>query len=243
MDKVLQENLNKFLSNVHLMFGLVKSYVEDDKDQGELVRLLKTQHSLNESLLIDLGYRSDDSTKIRRLNEQVRELEAQLGNQADMSYETVARFLSAASNKFSKVISCTGINASAGFKMNDYIEASIKFYGVDEKYSDRIMSFHKNEAEKAEAERKHNEGVAAFKQNFDYFAAQSRGYSGSLHLKYNERNTQTLVNLCSEFFGEPISHIEYELRFDEDELYISEFKFGVVCTQQGKNFQRAFAER
>ena len=244
MDKVIKANIKRFLDNVGIMYGLVKSYYENENEKSandKVVDILITQHALNKGVLEDLGYVSDESKEIRRLYEQVRELEAKVGQRDDLNFSVIANFIEDQSNKFSKHISSFGIYSSAGLEVGHCISAKINFFSLDEVFSDRGLTSYRNESELEEARVKHDLKLKALKENFDILKTTTFG--NTLHIKYTENNLAKLIKICEEFFNDSIMNVRYELRSDDAECYFSEFSFSVLCTDSARNINEALKRR
>lgn len=242
MDTVVEANIKRYLENLGLMFSLVKSHYEGQRDADSIIDLLKMQHSSNQSLLSDLGYTPDETIKIRRLNGQVRELEAKLGERDDINFEVIAHYVGLKEKQLNELLEARGLWVNVKLQASGYLQCEIKFYSQGEKHSSSLM-YYKNEEELNKANVKHAERLAKFKSEFDTSLTESSGSRESNYLLYTDRNIKTINDLCYEFFGSEVERPEFELRTDEGNVFLERVKFTMTCTNSGRNLKMAFEDR
>lgn len=242
MDTVVAANIKRYMENLGLMFSLVKSYYEGERDADSIIDLLKIQHSSNQSLLSDLGYTPDETIKIRSLNGQVRELEAKLGERDDINFEVIAHYISLKEKQLRELLEAHGLWVNVQLAASGYLQCEIKFYSQDEKHSSSLM-YYKNEEELSAAKAKHAERLARFKADFDTVFTEKSSRSESNYLLYTDRNIKVINDLCSEFFGTEVERPEFELRTEEGNVFLQRVKFTMTCTNSGRNLKMAFEGR
>lgn len=240
MDTVVKENIKKFLSNVGLFYSIIKDKLEKEPDDMEdIIPFLKMQHSSNKSLLIDLGVTFDDTTKIRALNEQVRSLEKQIGKESTIDFESISKMIDFKTKDLERQLQDIGIYASCSISVSSYLNISISIYSQDHQYSD---SYSRNEDEKNEREKSHNDRLNKLMSNFETYT--STAYAKSEYILHSENNIEKIKQLVLHYFGHStFATSEYESKIEDDRVYISKCVYSLPLIDSYKNFIATMNER
>lgn len=238
MDKVVKENIEKFLSNTSLFYSILSDHIKNGKDENEIIQLLKMQHGMNKSAMMDLGVKFDDTITIRSLNERVRELESQLGADSDISIEKVNLFINELNNQFNHHMKENGIYASIDISSSSQIKVHMNIFSQDINYK---PSYCNDEEDKQRQIDNHNVLLEKFMTNFETISAKQHGSRQCL--KFSERNIEKLNEVIYDFFKLYPDHFEYEIRPEETDMTISHYTFTLTTLDSHKNFARAMAER
>lgn len=242
MDTVQIENVKKFLAHTGMFYNLVKELLEKESDEQQIVRMLKSQLMMQRSILTDLGLDEIDAQtiKIRRLNEQVRELEKKLGESSDINWEGIGRFIHFQTGRLDEAFSKVGLSCSVSITSSSYFECKITFYPH---YGTPITDWSKNDEEKARYQAEHDAKIDLFSKEFDTDMDEDPKKSKSKFLLLTENNLKKIKRIFEETLGLTSDRESYVSRLEGKHLSLSELTLGATMLDQYRNLNAAMAER
>ncbi|MDU8350419.1 hypothetical protein RYA05_00760 [Pseudomonas syringae pv. actinidiae] len=242
MDTVQTENVKKFLSHTGMFYNLVKEMLENDGDEQNIVRMLKSQLMMQGSILTDLGFNELDAKteKIRNLNMQVRELEKKLGESSDINWEGIARFVHSQIGKLDEAFDRVGLSCSVSITSSSYFECKITFYPH---YSKPITDWSKTDEEKASNQAQHEAKIDLFSREFDTEMDEESNRSSARFLLLTENNLSKIKHIFEETMGFAPDRDSYVSRLEGKHLSLSELTLSATMLNQYRNLNAAMAQR
>lgn len=134
MDIHQQEAIKKYKDNYNLFLYLLQN--KEGLSDTEMLRLLKDNHSMARSLLIDMGVTFHEVDTIRSLNQRVRALEAEQSS-PDMSTDKVSIFINQIKDKTIEDLEAIGIYSSIGVSMNPNLDITLSLLSLSKREPDR----------------------------------------------------------------------------------------------------------
>jgi hypothetical protein len=246
MDNTEKKNIEKFLSNTELFYSLVKNYAKDGGDSQQLLKLLRTQHTLNQSSLEDLGFVFDDTLKIRHLNQRVHQLEREQGQHSLLNFKEINKYIQYKSNSLREGLEALGIYSGVEMTVSSFFNIKIKLYTVNRKRFG-LSVFDKNDKDVEEKNKKHELFLENRQKNFDttWLIPKFSGHEENI-LLYTTKNIKTLENFFNDFLSaenEKVPNLGLELNFHEKFEEIRTVSIDVYTLDSHKNLQESFNER
>lgn len=120
---------DKIKSFLHLneTMGII---LKTTKDKDKILSALKSQLIFTQSLLFDLGIKSNDLEKIKKLNQKIRDMEANF-NSKDINDSKISTYIKNKNEDFKKYLEEYGLSFSSALTFNPEIKIEIKIYSVE----------------------------------------------------------------------------------------------------------------
>lgn len=236
-----QESTQKFIDNCNLFLHLVQNHKGTD---AELINLLKMNHDMSRSFLIDLGVEFKETDTIYALNMRIREMEA--NNSKEVGFEDISMFIKNAETKLKADIKDKGINGSLKVAFSPNLCVTLHLFAA--KSNDIIhrdsYRFEKDYLIAVESAKKRHE---AFLENFEIIWDGENSYE----LDYTQTNLMLLKNMISRSLGVPVDSFEYTIGYvyhteGDKEItlpYISNITATVWTLPSSRGLSEAMANR
>jgi len=211
-DTFKDEAIKKYMSNHSLFISLFqnKSHLNDQK----ILELLKSNHDMSRSILIDLGVEFHETDMIRNLNKQIRDIESKQSND-NISFESISSFINNSTNCLKEALFKEGINGSISISMCPNLKVDIKIFGSGRHFVSR-NSYRKEEdyllAKERELTRHDN-----LKENFELILDEDGDYL----IAYTQTNLAIIKTIIEKCLGQNIEQLQYVIQYaNEDDIKI-----------------------
>ena len=213
MDNVKKTSIENFLKNTSLFYSILKDKINNCESVDELVKLLEIQHSMNKHALMDLGVSFDDTTRIRTLNERIRNLETECAQQSDINFKKINQYINYTQNNLRTHLESYGLNAAVDIEATFNVKFKISIYNNNLKFSaftlQRVL-------------------LESLRSNFDTFTSgKYSSNSGEEVINLTEKNLSKLQIIIEKLLGCDIESIKYELKGDKENFYIDTYSFTI----------------
>ncbi|MFK4136499.1 hypothetical protein ACI2KR_30145 [Pseudomonas luteola] len=239
MDAILVRNLKRFLENTETFFSLIQSYLKHERNQDDVISLLKTQHNFAKRALRDLGVPDDESDKTRSLHEQVRLLEREIGETSDYSFQSIARFIHAKEIAAKEYIRDYGLSFSLNISVSSSLSCRMSIYPVwvdDTSHQDLA----KNEQEAREITVKHIELVTRLEEVFDTKLIERIGFKSYIGILYTDKNKTLFESLIAKALEIVPQDLQFQISIEgeNNDPLITEISFTSVQLEQHRNMSK-----
>lgn len=198
-----QESTKRFIDNCNLFLHLVQNHKGTD---AELINLLKMNHDMSRSFLIDLGVEFKETDTIYALNMRIREMEA--NSSKDIGFEDVSMFVKNTEHKLKSDLKDKGINGSLKVAFSPNLCVTLNLFSSNENVVIRRDSyrFEKDYLIAVESAAKRHK---AFLENFEVILEDDTSYV----LDYTQTNLMILKNMISNSLGVSVDAFEYTIGY------------------------------
>lgn len=239
MDNVNQEKIKDFLDNTALFYSIIKNKDDGEQSLESIVKLLKLQHSMNKSVLTSLGVSFDDTTKIREMNQRIRQLELESAQNGDINFKKINQFIYYQQTILQEFLDAKGIFCSVDFIMTSNLKVSIDIYDRDVDYK---PFYPENDDDAAHQIDANNQKIESFKNNFDLLTVRNKELQPiNYYLLFSDENIEKLETLFNNYFNTSISQIEYEVKIKNDGMVINNYKFCITNLDSSHLFNKAMS--
>jgi len=225
MDNVKKTSIENFLKNTSLFYSILKDKINNCESVDELVKLLEIQHSMNKHALMDLGVSFDDTTRIRTLNQRIRNLETECAQQSDINFKKINQYINYTQNNLRTHLESYGLNAAVDIEATFNVKFKISIYNNNLKFS---AFYPRDEEDEKQQIQKQRILLESLRSNFDTFTSgKYSSNSGEEVINLTEKNLSKLQIIIEKLLGCDIESIKYELKGDKENFYIDTYSFTI----------------
>lgn len=239
MNEFKEKAVKHYIDMNYLFLSLLKERQFDD----ESIRLMKQNHSMMQSALIDLGVTFTDNEKIRSLNEKIRELENSQ-NSDGFNYQKVSTYIQNINKSLKEAFEEKGLYCTVNTSFNPNIQVEIGILSSSPAKSN--STYWKDENEYNEHCRKNEERHNNFLKNFNVIEEDNEQ-----RMVYDMGNINLILTIAEETLGLNMSYFNYDLYPNFCKINgkhtlkmptIRTFKIGFTTLASHKSFQESLKE-
>lgn len=201
MNDFTKAAIQRYIDMNHLFLSLLqgKQFNEDT------LKLMKGNHDMMKSALIDLGVVFDETDRIRTLNNRIHEMEETFSAEG-LNSEKISSYVNNLSQQIRSALEEQGLHCSVSVSFSPNMVAELSFYSSQEK--EGMTGYYRTEEEQQESIRKNSERHAKLIHNFKCFEGS---HGDEKYLAYSSANILKILGIVAETVDDDISHHSMEL--------------------------------
>lgn len=199
MNEFKEKSIKHYIDMNYLFLSLLKERQFDD----EAIRLMKQNHDMMKSALMDLGVTFTETEKIRSLNEKLRTLEISQ-NSEGINYQKVSTYINNINTSLKESFEKEGLYCTVNTSFSPNIQVDI---GILSSSPERSSStYWRDENEYNEYCKKNEERHKNFLKNFTVIEEDKEQ-----RIAYNMANINLILRIAEDTLGLDMSYFNYDL--------------------------------
>jgi len=239
MNEFKEKSIKHYIDMNYLFLSLLKERNFDE----ETINLMKQNHSMMKSALIDLGVTFPEVDKIRSLNERIRALEDNQ-NSEGLNYQKVSTYIHTINNSLSEAFKNKGLycTVNTSFSPNIEVDIGILSSSLEKPNSTYWRDEDEYNAHCKENEERHNR----FLENFVVIEEDNEK-----RMAYDMKNVNLIIAIAEETLQLSMSYFRYDLYPNYCKINgkhamkmptIKSFKIGFTTLASHKSLQESLSE-
>jgi hypothetical protein len=231
MDNTQFKNLEDSISHYNMFLNILNNGTKrynNDKNQenfDDIVKTLVNQHTMNRITLQNLGHDFNENNKIKSLNEKIRDLEKQIGNDGTVDFLKMSQFIDTLSNKVNGDLKEQyGLNCYSKITVGESISITLEHISTYIPAKEWDLKYLNNDEEKEQMINEHETAYNISKENLNsskegeiFFTTENinfvEGIIKSTFSKYGKVSNieYSLVNHGDKKEGHTLSNVKFRL--------------------------------